>query len=286
MARKISVIKQQIIDAKDAEPSLDSLNSPSQTAIWNLWAFIQAVCINLFEQILDIFKTEIEGKILGAGIGNDFWLRAQVLKFQYSATTPQFVELDTTTFELKYAVIDSDLQILTRAGIVSLSGPVTIKVAKSEPPEPLSPTEVTALEAYVKEIQFSGKQINILSENPDSLIVIGAVYYNGQFSSTISDMVIAALDAYCASLSSVDRFGSLVRLTDVEAAILAVEGVTDIDLEEVSVRPDGEAIGSRYKIYDLSEGTNNRQFAMVSGYIIQEVTASYTFADTLTFIAE
>jgi hypothetical protein len=50
MARSIATIKQQIINAKNADPILsEKLTSTSQTAIWNLWAYITAVAINLHE---------------------------------------------------------------------------------------------------------------------------------------------------------------------------------------------------------------------------------------------
>lgn len=286
MARSISVIKQQILDQIAAQPALAGLTSNSQVAIWNNIAFVTAVCINLFEQVLDIFKTEIESDIGKAGVGAKPWLRAQILKFQYSATNPQFVELDPITLEIAYPTIDPTLQILTRAAIVENgTAPLTIKVAKSEPPVALVSGEITALKAFIKEFQFSGKQINVVTANADSLIVVGAIYYDGQYSSTIQQSVEDALNNYCSSLSSVDNFGSAVKLTDVQEAILSVQGVSDVDLTEVSVRPDGTAIGSRYKIYELSSGTNNRQFDTVSGYIVEETTSSWTFADTLTYTA-
>jgi hypothetical protein len=167
------------------------------------------------------------------------------------------------------------LQILTRCGIV----------AKQEPPVALVSAEKTALAAYIAQVQFSGKQITIVSLNADSLVVVGTIYYNGQYSSVIQANVISALNAYCSNLSSPANFGSAVYLKDVEEAILSVQGVTDIKLYEVSVRADSVAIESRYKIYDLLDSVNQRLFTPISGYVIEETSTDWTFKKTLSFIA-
>lgn len=284
MARTISVIKQQIIDTKNGQASLAGLNSPSQTAIWNLWAYVTAVSINLFEQLLDIFTAKIEAYIAVAGIGTIPWLRVQVLKFQFSATISQYVQLNTTTLVIDYPIIDPTLRILSRAAVSQQANRVvSVKVAQQEPPVQLTSPMFTALSSYLNEIAFAGTQINIINANADSLIASGTVFYTGQYAATIQSDVITALNSYCTGLSSNANFGSAVKATDVIKAILAVNGVTDFRPTEVSVRPDLVSITLRNKIFELSSGTDQVSFTPVSGYIIPEATTGWDFGTTLSF---
>lgn len=284
MARTIAVIKQQIIDQKNALPSLAALNSPSQTAIWNLWAFVTAVCINLFEQLLDIFKTDIEGIVAQAGAGTLPWLRAQVLKFQYSTLNAQFVVLDPATLIMAYPIIDPSLQIITRVAVAqSASRVVTVKVAQQEPPVPIDGTQLTALASYIDEISFAGTEIIIVNKAADSLIVYGFVYYDGQYSSTIQTAVSNAISAYCQGLSSTANFGSQISVNSVINAILNVPGVIDFGPLEISDRPDGVDPASRTIIYDIVTGVDSVRLDTIAGYVVPETTAGYTLADTLFF---
>ena len=60
MARTVQQIKQSMIDAKNADANLAGLTSTSQTAKWNLYFFIVAACIAIFEQLQDLFKVDLE----------------------------------------------------------------------------------------------------------------------------------------------------------------------------------------------------------------------------------
>ena len=98
MARTIATIQNQIIANKNADTNLSGLTSPSMSAVWLAWSFICAVAINLFEQLLDVFKTDLESNLPGSALANGAWIQNQVLNvFQYDATTPQALICDKTT---------------------------------------------------------------------------------------------------------------------------------------------------------------------------------------------
>ena len=42
---------------QNADPTLNFVHSTNQTAKWNLYYFIVASCIAIFEQLQDLFKT-------------------------------------------------------------------------------------------------------------------------------------------------------------------------------------------------------------------------------------
>lgn len=281
MARKISVIQDQIIASKDAQDALTELDSPSQVAIWRVWTYIQAVAINLLEQVIDIYQLAFEAKLVKAGVGTAPWIRDRVLEFQSG---------DNVSYAdgiISYETVDTTKQILTRCSVNQDSNrQIKIKVAKSEPPVALSAAELLELQFYGLQIHFEGTQWVFVSGDADKLYILGTVYYNGQYAANIQANVIAALENYCSTLSSATDFDGTVLVSAIETVILQVPGVTDINITEIAARADATPWASRTVIYDLSAGTNLRTYTTTTGYIVQETDSGHTFADSLTFTAQ
>ncbi len=282
MARSIEVIKQQMLDTKATLSELDGLTSNSQVSIFGQLFHVTAVNIAVLEQLIDAYIAEIETIINAQAIGSIPWLRAKILEFQYG----DYVELNTTTFEIAYPEVDETLKIITRCS-VSESGNLIVqaKVAKSDPPVALSGGEQTALSDYVKVIKPAGTQVNVISLDSDKLYIEGVVYYSGQYSSVIQTNVEAAITTYMADLSSADNFDGVVRVLEIQDAIQEVEGVVDMRLTEISARPDTTDFASRTTVYKLSTGVNLREYETASGYIVEEDTAGDLFADKITYVA-
>ena len=247
MARTVNEIKAQMIAEKQAQSSLNALTSTSQTAFWNLYIYLVAVAINIFEQIMDLFKVDIEAIAAKSYPGSRQWIQAKVFEFQYSATNPQYVEMQSD-FSLAYPVIDPSLRIVTRCSVNRLlNKTVLIKVAKSNPPTTLSGSELTALQAYVNDIGFVGIDYTLLSELPDRMGLSGEIFYNGQYAANIQASVINALNNYLASIP----FDGVVNVQAVEDVILSVEGVNDIVLAELTVRRQSVSYANRTYIFEL-----------------------------------
>lgn len=284
MARSIDQIQQQILDDVAADTTLGPLlTSTSRRAIYRLWSYIQAVAINLLEQLMDIFTLYVENVAATAAPATPAWLQAQIFKFQYSSTNPQVIQF--TDFAPGYPVVDETLRIVTRCSVnTTLSNSVEIKVAKSDTPESLSTPELNALKAYINPpngIGIAGVSYNITSGNSDKLFVQGNVYFQGEFSSVISTNVVAAIDAFLSALP----FNGQMKISDLEDTIRNVAGVNDVLLTNVSARADATAFGSGTYLI-LNQQTISRLWNTVAGYMIGETTSGQTFADQLTFIAE
>lgn len=175
MSRTVSEIKQVIIDEKNAQPELTALNSPSQTAIWNLWAYIIAVFTWFHERLWDAFKQEVEERIAQSKPGTPQWYHSKFLEYQYGYT------LQIDNYQASYAVVDENARIIKRAAIVEqTNGIVLIKVAKENAgaPVPLSVPELTAFAAYIDDIKYAGTITNIISLPSDKLRCYVTVYYN------------------------------------------------------------------------------------------------------------
>lgn len=279
MARTVAQIQTQMLAEKAAQTALDGLTSTSQTAIWRLFIYIQAVSINVFEQLQDLFKTEIEGIVENNYVGSPKWVSTQCFKFQYSATTPQILQLNTTETKLAYPIIDETLQIITRASVnVDLNKNVNIKVAKSEPPIQLSAPEETAINGYLLEMMPAGVTYTVINAVSDKLYIAGTIYYNGQYASTIDVDVPAAINAYLSTIP----FDGTLRIVELEQSIKAATGVIDLNLADVWVRANSTPIANATKLID-AETLKIISTTFNAGYAIEENTATYTWTDKIIY---
>ena len=281
MARSTATI-QATMDAEQAlQTDLTTLNSPSQTAIYRLWKFITSTIINYCEQLWDIYKSELETQISAAAVGSNAWLQSRVLKFQYSASTPQVLAVDSN-FAINYPTIDTTLQIITRCSVTTTSQRVClVKVAKSAPPVALSAPELSSLSGFLSDLNFAGVNYVAQSLTSDKIYIDADIYYNGQYASTISANVIDAINAYLAAIP----FDGKIKLMSLIDAIQAVTGVTDVVLKNVAIRADATAFAN--KTYLVQNKTSIIPlYQMYAGYATEETTSGYTFTDTLVFIAQ
>ena len=277
MATSTKEIYEEIVAAIEAEPNLSELDSKSQTAKWSLIAFIVAVSINLMEQLFDLFNLEIDTKLSNGVPGTLQWCQAKTLEFQYSEEDPQnLILVDLVPI---YPEIVPAYQIITRSSVTETTNlGITIKVAKSEPPEPLNNLEKIALSDYWSTLPYAGTSIEILSEQPDRLFINSEIYYDGAFAGSIETNVKNALSEYLQNLSSAANFNGVVRNSSVVDAIQAVQGVIDVKLIQTKGRAFSEPF-SQATIIDL-------KYTTFAGYVVEEDTPGNTFDDTLVFKIE
>lgn len=286
MARSVTTIAQSMFEAKAANSNLSGLTSTSQTAIWRLWIYIVAACINVLEQLQDVFRSELETISANARPGTPQWVQNKTFNFQYSATVPQIVQVVDS--ELVYPTDDDTLKIVTRCSVItSANGEVNIKVAKATSssdttPIPLAALEKSSLESYWDIIGFAGINYKIINLSPDLIGVTADIYYDGQYASTIQADAITALNNYLASIP----FDGYVSVLSIEDALQKVAGIVDVKLNTISGRASTTSFGSRILFYDLATSINNRRYSTAAGYCKQEIQSGATFADTLTFIVK
>ena len=278
MARSIATIKAEMVTAKEADSTLSGLTSTSSTALWNLFFYVIAVSINILEQILDIFKADLEVIAAQNVPGTPAWLQSKVLAFQYSVSDPQVVQL--VNFIPTYPVINTELQIIKACAIIEQSNRlVKIKVAKSDPLEPLTSTELDSLKDYVHDIKFAGVLTDTISLNPDRLSVGALVYFKGQYvEATVKQAVIDAIDAYLLAIP----FDGVVKMSKLYDAIQAVTGVDDVVLTNVTLRPYSIALIdpiATKMVFDSKTILKSKETE--AGYVISEDTTGSKLTDTI-----
>jgi hypothetical protein len=277
MARNIATIKEAIRVEKNNYPSLTPIlfqeEGGSRVGILNNIADIMAININIFEQLLDAYKLELEGIAASAVPGTGSWIHAKVLEFQYSVTNPQYIQL--IGLVPTYNKVDSSLRIISRASVAENgNGRISIKVATGEPPAPLDSSQQLALSEYLDIIGPAGPQISVSSNISDKLYVNATIYYDGQFVSSIQTDVKAAINNYLANIS----FDGLVTVSKIQDAIQGVIGVRDVVINSVKARANGVGF--------ISATTVTRQWSTIAGYIVEENTAGQTFSDSIAYTAE
>lgn len=270
-----------MLDQVKADPLLSSLlTSTSKRAIYRLWTYIVSVSIGLLEQLMDIFKSAVESTVSKGAPASAAWIQDRVFQFQYSADVPQIIQL--VDLAPTYPVVDPSLRIITRCSVTTnIANNVIVKVARNEPPQALTASQLSALQSYVNLIGAAGVSYNVVSTDPDQLYIQGQVFYNGQYSDVISANVLQAINTFLAQLP----FNGQVRISSLEFAIRNVTGVTDVLLQNVSARPfNAPFTAGTYLV--LNNQVISRLWPTVSGYIIPETTAGKTLADSLQFIPE
>ena len=282
MARSISLIQQSIIDQKNSYTELSGLTSTSQVSYWRLWTFIQAVSINLLEQIVDIFKTDIESSIINKVAGTKEWIINNSKLFQYSSTVPQIITIDPITYALSYPTLNTNLQIISQVSVsVASNNNVIIKVAKNTPPEFLNSTELNAFQSYMNNIMPAGIYTTTESYSPDQIIISATTFYDGAYSVTIQQSVKDTINNYLYSLP----FGGRFVVSELESAILDIVGVKDVNITKITARRNSQGLNNTliYQLMGLNTDANNRYYDTFAGYIIPETTTNYTLNDTLTY---
>jgi len=292
MARSINVIFQSILAEKATQPSLNvlttsitdeqtlltQLTSTSKVALWVVWAYTMAVAIAAFEQIMDVFRADIEELISTNVYGTERWWVSKWKEFQYG---------DALTFvdnQPVYDPIDESARIITAAATLTVSGQVIHKLAKGTPGSyvPLSSPEQTAAQEYAAQLVGAGIQWTIISLNADLMRIEGTVYVDPQLievSGANAGQSIAnpgtypvedALVAYYHNLP----FNGQFNLNHAANKVQAIVGVNDF------------APGlAQYKVGSNPYTAFTRLYNTASGHIQQPTTSGNKLRDTLTYVA-
>lgn len=255
--------------------------TPSKANIFILITYIVAVSISLFEQIMYLFEQELEGIIAAAPVGTPQWIKAQALLFQYDATTPQVVQYDNTTNTISYPIVDPTKRIITQCSVVTLSNHVVLIKVNTAGGGVLSSPQLTAFNSYLNTILFAGVQENVISSLPDYLMVGVQIYFNGQYTPTITTDVPAAINNYLANLT----YDGVIDLTSLEDAIQTAGGVIDVVFTQVELRANGVAPANAYVLVNNST-TIIRRLATYSGTAITDTASGRTLSATVQYIPQ
>ena len=319
MARSVTTIYNAAVAQYVANATAAGVNpvpNPAQWSMYNYQSLIfwtMAFCQSLLEQIQDAFTTDVENIVATASPQSYGWLQAMMLQFQYSALSPQIIQFNTTTFAPYYPTVNAAYQVIAYCSVQPGDEVTTlIKVAAKDgtgAPTALSGPAALAAQTYANTLGVPGILYYVTSTAADELFMQVDVFYNGLYSSVIKANVIAAINGYMLTQSATNPngipFNGVLTLSNLEAAIKAVPGVTDIMWGTVIAGQSGFSAGTFGALYADASGTNVktlvtatygtsssglanivetntqklRNWQTEAGYIIPMSTPGYTLTD-------
>lgn len=269
MAQTITDVENEMQTEKALHTELDGLNSLSNVAIYKLWMYITATIIVFFEEVMDLFKTDVQAIIDNNQYGTDSWWKTQVLAFQFG---------DVLVFlknVFQYPVIDATKQIVKYCSITSLNGVVQIKAAGSFGGQPavLTTSQFNGLVSYCTKIQPSGIRFTVLSLAADVVKFYGNIYFDAAADIAIVQPAVEAAIANFLAITEPDNFNGTLYVDKLINAIQAVPGVVGPQVDVLLIAAKNG--GSGYTTFTSS-------YQPESGYFI--IDSAFPLSTTLNYI--
>lgn len=242
-------IEQQILQAKGEEAGLFELNSVSQTAIWRLWVRLTAFLMHALEQLFDAFRLEIDEKIDKSRAGTLSWYVDKIKAFQNGDTLNEVGEYNT---------INPANQIITRASVREAGSLLNIKIAKNEPPVPLSAAELTNFITYLNKVKFAGVAVNVINLPANAVLVNIEILYSQVAEEDAKNSVKQAIGDYIKNIAFDGEFvvNDLIALCRKQVGIVDVL-VNNITVDSVAITGGRYTAPSGYYSFDAEDLTNN-----------------------------
>lgn len=274
MARSISTIKTELGNAYISQQAVQTIYDLTETDVLSgfdglfskvspegLFFYAIAFCVNVFEQILDAFRTEMQTTVDNAFVANKAWWHAQALRYQDGDD----LVLNTSNFKYEYATVDAAKQIVKKVAVrevVQADGVCKVKLYLATQNngmiEPLSIEQKNRFASYAKMITPSGVLRTIITGNGDVVEFGMTVNYNpllinsdGQL---ITDVAIVPVDMAISNfidVLNITNFGGKLNLTKLIDAVQSATGVVDAKLTVFKINTVAQA-----ELWGTFESTN------------------------------
>jgi hypothetical protein len=230
-----------MITAVQADPILSSLlTSTSAVSVWRLIIYIVAVAIWTLDNLMDLFKSDVDATIAALKPHSLQWYATKAKQFEYGYDL---------VFEADYydntgltADVIAASQIISYAAVVEQTRGLRIKVAKTINTDlgQLTTDELTSFSAYMLDIKDAGVKLSITSGPADNLLLAIRIQYNplvlsstgARIDGTTATPVADAIRDHLLNLPFNGVF-SVQKLVD---AIQSVEGVNDLNIDQVQTK--------------------------------------------------
>ena len=258
MARTVDEIATSIINQLPSDWNLTS----SSAAVWRVIVYAIATVINIFEQIMDAFKSDIEQKIDAKRIGSKDWYEQKAREFQLGDSL-QFNPDGTVS----YPTIVPQKQIIAFATMTEGDDAATLKVAKLGSDgqlAPLSDVELLQFQNYIELIKIVGTKINIVSLPPDIITMTATVYYNPIYTQgEVQDALDSALLDF-----QLQNTNGYFRRNELIEYLRKLDQIKDIDIQSLQYTHGTETgdIGLEYEIISGYFNWGNNQITLTPKY--------------------
>lgn len=249
MARELNDIYREILDAREADAYLESLDSDasetfadfianlsaSRVAMWKTFSFLATFTLWSFEKLDDVFRIEMDAIAETKQITTLRWYRLATLNFLFEKP----VVWQDNSFKQVLEVGDDEgvLKVIKYCSVVKAPGYIKFKIASETDgfPSPSDNLHRVTLAAFLNQIKTAGDEIRVFNLSPDDLQLELDVYVDplvinldtGALHSdaSIKPAEIAAQD-YTKQIDFDGRFVTNHLIDKLQSA----EGIHDIDL--------------------------------------------------------
>lgn len=250
MARTVSEIKKTMTDAFMADANIREKYGLKEGSTWNgsfssvslenIIFFIVAACCHVLESIFELYIKDVDEKISMAVVASVPWYYKMAKAFQYG---DQLV-LNETTQQYGYAIIDESKQVVKYAAVRDRGTSVRILVSgdKNGMPVALSNDVLTVFKQYMNRVKVAGVILGITSKRGDYLSIEANISVDplvideeGYRLSDGTKPVESAIEEHLKNI----KYGGTFNKTKLVNAILAVDGVEDVELGTCSYQIEG-----------------------------------------------
>lgn len=281
MARTVAEIKKTMTDAFMADATIREKYGLKEGSTWNgsfssvslenIIFFIVAACCHVLESIFELYIKDVDEKISMAVVASVPWYYKMAKAFQYG---DQLV-LNETTQQYGYAIIDESKQVVKYAAVRDRGTSVQILVSgdKNGMPVALSNDVLTVFKQYMNRVKVAGVILGITSKRGDYLSIEANISVDplvideeGYRLSDGTKPVESAIEEHLKNI----KYGGTFNKTKLVNAILAVDGVEDVELGTCSYQIEGSL-----KWHNVS---GNNYIGESGSYI------PYSLSDSLTYV--
>lgn len=281
MARTVAEIKKTMTDAFMADATIREKYGLKEGSTWNgsfssvslenIIFFIVAACCHVLESIFELYIKDVDEKISMAVVASVPWYYKMAKAFQYG---DQLV-LNETTQQYGYAIIDESKQVVKYAAVRDRGTSVQILVSgdKNGMPVALSNDVLTVFKQYMNRVKVAGVILGITSKRGDYLSIEANISVDplvideeGYRLSDGTKPVESAIEEHLKNI----MYGGTFNKTKLVNAILAVDGVEDVELGTCSYQIEGSL-----KWHNVS---GNNYIGESGSYI------PYFLSDSLTYV--
>ena len=264
----------------DAQEFLDRLSSTSKVARWLNFFYFMAFAIKIHEDIFDLHKAEVEATADLLIVGTARWLQTKALEYQ-DGDSLQFNAANGT---YGYAtVVDSTdaKRVVQRAAVREEGGIVIFKVANASGSTitPLTASEKTGFNRYIKKISPAGTQMSIISDSADVLHVELTIKYSPLVLTSAGELktdnsVKPVEDAINNYISNLD-FNGVFNLTKLVDAVQLASGVDDVYITLAEARAASAST--------FTDVVPTNEYVTNAGYL--EIDGANPLSGAVTYIA-
>lgn len=243
MNKTFDEILQEMLKAKNANTVLSDLDTISKVSIWMQFFYVVAWVVFNFQEACKLHLQEVKELIANQKVFNLRRYSSEALRFQYGFELQDESDLFKPTYnDNGNEIIATDEQI-TASKIIKYAkcnrvidngrAKIVMKIAPEYLDGIFDSDVMSAFSKYMEEISPAGDHLTIINYLPDMMKFAMIVEYdpkillaNGMNILTAKFPVTDAIEKFLKNLPFDGKF-SIQKL---EAAILAVEGVEDLDI--------------------------------------------------------